>query len=47
MNFSIISGGPRGMSMVERVLCNRMNKQVLELILFDPVGTGGRESLVT
>ena len=42
MKIGIVGGGPRGLSMAERLLRNGANEQALELILFDPVGPGGR-----
>ncbi|MFS0926087.1 FAD/NAD(P)-binding protein [Enterococcus durans] len=42
MKIGIVGGGPRGLSMAERLLRNGANEQALELVLFDPVGPGGR-----
>ena len=42
MKIGIVGGGPRGLSMAERLLRNGANEQALELILFDPVGPGAK-----
>ncbi len=44
MKIGIVGGGPRGLSMAERLLRNGANEQALELVLFDPVGPGRQES---
>lgn len=42
MNIGIIGAGPRGLSMVERLLRNNQKNQNLHIYLFDPYGPGGR-----
>lgn len=42
MNIGIIGAGPRGLSVVERLLRNSHKKADLHIYLFDPYGPGGR-----
>ena len=42
MKIGIIGAGPRGLSMLERLLVNNQKKQDIQLIIFDPCGPGGQ-----
>lgn len=42
MQIGIIGAGPRGLSMLERILRNNQTNQSLQIYLFDVVGPGGR-----
>ncbi|MBO0482097.1 FAD/NAD(P)-binding protein [Candidatus Enterococcus courvalinii] len=42
MKIGIIGAGPRGLSMLERILRNKQTNQSLQIYLFDVIGPGGR-----
>lgn len=42
MKIGIIGAGPRGLSMLERILRNKQTNQSLQIFLFDVIGPGGR-----
>ncbi len=41
MRIGIIGAGPRGLSMLERLLYNQQQEDI-EILLFDPSGIGGK-----
>lgn len=42
MIIGIVGAGPRGLSMVERLIRNNRENQHIQICLFDPEGPGGR-----
>ena len=42
MIIGIVGAGPRGLSMVERLIRNNRENQHIQICLFDPDGPGGR-----